>query len=167
MNSVLNTPDEFFTSSYSCVDKDHGRLLTRTVEVATAYDNEFKFPHIKQYAVLNQTTEFTNGKMKPREAEFAIVTSLSAEQCSPEKLVAIFQEEWTIENRIHYVRDDAFQEDRCRIRTGNAPMAMATLRNLAIGIIRLLGLPNVKEAIRHFSYNTTALFQGFGYALTD
>jgi len=42
---------------------------------------------------------------------------------------------WSIENSL-WVRDVTFDEDRSRIRTGTLPRILATLRNLAIGIIR-------------------------------
>ncbi|CCH72670.1 hypothetical protein BN11_1880004 [Nostocoides australiense Ben110] len=43
---------------------------------------------------------------------------------------------WTIENRVHHVRDVTFDEDRSQVRTATLPRIMATLRNLAIGLIR-------------------------------
>lgn len=43
-----------------------------------------------------------------------------------------------IEDRVHWVRDVTFDEDRHQLRTSNAPQVMAaTLRNLAISLIRL------------------------------
>ena len=37
---------------------------------------------------------------------------------------------------LHWVRDMTFDEDRSQVRTGTLPRVLATLRNLAIGIIR-------------------------------
>ena len=42
-----------------------------------------------------------------------------------------------------------FAEDASRIRTGNAPRVMATLRNIAIGLARAAGQPNIAAATRH------------------
>jgi hypothetical protein len=55
---------------------------------------------------------------------------------------------WCIENRLHYVRDMAYDEDRCRARKGATPQALACLRNFAIGLLRLHGYPNVTAALR-------------------
>jgi hypothetical protein len=167
MNSILETPDEFLPSTVTTVDKEHGRLTTRTFQAVNAYRNEFKFPHIAQYGVLNQYTEFTTAGKKPRNAEFAIITSLSANDSSLHQLLNYFRWEWTIENKSHYVRDEAFHEDRSRIRSRNAPMAMATLRNLAIGVMRLFGLTNITEAIRQFNYRPDLLFKAFSYNVTS
>ncbi|MEV4076120.1 ISAs1 family transposase, partial [Nonomuraea fuscirosea] len=54
-----------------------------------------------------------------------------------------------------YVRDVTYAEDHSRVRTGNAPRAMASLRNLAIGALRLTGAGNIAQAIRHISRDAT------------
>lgn len=49
---------------------------------------------------------------------------------------------------MHHVRDTTFAEDASRLRTGNAPRAMATWRNLAIGALRLSGVKNIAAGLR-------------------
>jgi hypothetical protein len=46
-------------------------------------------------------------------------------------------------------RDVTYQEDKSLVRTGNAPRVMATLRSLAISILRLDGHANIAAANRH------------------
>ena len=48
------------------------------------------------------------------------VTSLKKDQVSAQRLLELNRNHWEIENRIHYVRDVTYDEDRCRIRTDNA-----------------------------------------------
>ncbi|MDR3162089.1 MAG: ISAs1 family transposase, partial [Spirochaetaceae bacterium] len=43
---------------------------------------------------------------------------------------------WGIENSLHYVRDVAFGEDACRIKSGNAPENMAFIRKIALSLAR-------------------------------
>ncbi|WP_409467371.1 hypothetical protein [Streptomyces sp. HC307] len=51
-----------------------------------------------------------------------------------------------------------FAEDASRVRTGTAPRAMATLRNLAIGLMRQAGWANLAAATDHHrSWPTHAL----------
>ena len=52
-----------------------------------------------------------------------------------------------IEMRLHYVRDMTYDEDRSQVRTGNGPRTMATLRNLAIGLLRRPHLPHIQRAV--------------------
>jgi hypothetical protein len=46
------------------------------------------------------------------------------------------------------VRDTLYQEDKSQVRTRSGPRAMAALRNLAIGAIRMAGRIDVTEATR-------------------
>jgi predicted transposase YbfD/YdcC len=55
-----------------------------------------------------------------RETVYA-VTSLTAIQASPAELAAIIRGHWMIEDRLHWVRDMDFDEDRSQIRTGSGP----------------------------------------------
>ena len=54
-----------------------------------------------------------------------------------------------IENCLHWVRDVTCQEDKSLVRTGNAPRVMASLRSLAISLLRLDGHINIAAANRH------------------
>lgn len=60
------------------------------------------------------------------------VTSLTAEQATAAQLARLVRDHWKTE-ALHHVRDTTFAEDDSQLRTGNAPRAMATWRNLAIG----------------------------------
>ena len=44
--------------------------------------------------------------------------------------------------------DVTYGEDASQIRTGNGPQAMAALRNLAVGILKLDGYPSIAAACR-------------------
>lgn len=43
---------------------------------------------------------------------------------------------WGIENRVHWVLDVAFREDECPIHKDHAPRNLATLRHLALNLLR-------------------------------
>ena len=66
----------------------------------------------------------------------------------PQRLLRLARDHWGIENRLHYVRDVAFAEDRCRVRAGARPLA--SLRNFAITLIRRAGL-SISEALTGWS----------------
>ncbi|TCO62868.1 transposase [Actinocrispum wychmicini] len=65
------------------------------------------------------------------------VTSLNTDRASARDIGGLVRGQWGIENRIHWVRDVVFAEDRQYAYTGNGAHAMAMLRNLAIGLILL------------------------------
>jgi hypothetical protein len=64
------------------------------------------------------------------------VTNLTAARAGPARLADWLRGYWGIE-ALHHLRDTTFAEDASQLRTGTAPQAMASLRNLAIGILRL------------------------------
>lgn len=80
------------------------------------------------------------------------VTSLKQEHASAERLLELNRGHWEIENRVHYVRDVTYDEDRCRIRAQNGPRVMASIRNLAISIARMMGFRYIPDANRAFTF---------------
>lgn len=87
---------------------------------------------------------------------------MTPEQASPERLLGLNRMHWGIENSLHWVRDETFGEDRSQIRTGNAPRVMATLRNLAITILRKSGATNIAKAIRELAWKSHAVLSLIG-----
>jgi predicted transposase YbfD/YdcC len=127
----------------------HGRRDTRTLK-ATELTSGIGFPGAAQVLRLTRTrTVGTTGK-RTRETVYAI-TSLTVADAGPAQIAAWQRGHWLIENQVHWVRDVDYDEDRCRIRTGSAPQVMATLRNTAIGLLRMTGHTNIAAAIRHHS----------------
>ncbi len=106
------------------------------------------FPHAAQAIQIVRRRKLPGKKKWSRETVYAI-TSLTAIQASPAELAAIIRGHWAIEDRLHWVRDMDFDEDRSQIRTGNGPRVMASLRNLALTILRLAGATSIAAALRH------------------
>ena len=52
---------------------------------------------------------------------------------------------WGIENKSHYIRDTLYREDHGQAWAGNGPQALASLRNLALGLFRLKNVKAIKE----------------------
>ncbi|MFI8008308.1 transposase [Streptomyces sp. NPDC086010] len=65
-----------------------------------------------------------------------VITDLTSQEASPQRLANINRSQRIIENRLHFVRDTTFAEDASKVRTGHAPDNMATLRSFAIHRLR-------------------------------
>ncbi len=102
--------------------------------------------------VKREVTRYHRGEVS-HSVEIAYgVTSLKQEQASAERLLELNRGHWDIESKVHHVRDVTYDEDRCRIRTQNGPRVMASIRNLAISIIRMMGFRYIPDANRYFAF---------------
>jgi predicted transposase YbfD/YdcC len=125
----------------------HGRAERRTLKV-TAVAAGLAFPHAAQAIQIVRRRRPGGKKKWSRETVYAI-TSLTAVAASPAELAAIIRGHWMIEDRLHWVRDMDYDEDRSQVRTASAPRVMATMRNLAITILRLAGHASIAAALRY------------------
>ncbi|MGL5861848.1 MAG: ISAs1 family transposase [Phycicoccus sp.] len=129
--------------------KGHGRRATRTIR-GIAAPAWVEFAGAMQVAQVRRTV--TRKGKKTIEVVY-LITSADTFAASPTTLAAWVQGHWGIENRIHWVRDVTYDEDRSQVRTGAAPQVMATLRKLAISLLRLGGWTNIAHALRHHAAN--------------
>jgi predicted transposase YbfD/YdcC len=93
--------------------------------------------HLKEWPEVKQILKITKTRITKKKTTTEVaygITSLSKNMANPEKIMEIWRNHWHIENRLHWVRDVVFNEDRCTIRKGSSPQNMATLRNLVIYI---------------------------------
>lgn len=127
-------------------NKGHGRVERRRLWVSGALVGYTDWPHLAQACRMDRTRTLGNGKVE-QEVSYA-VTSLPATEGVPRQLLVLWRGHWGIENRLHWVRDVTFDEDRSQVRSGAAPQIMAALRNATIGLLRLKGSRNIAEACR-------------------
>jgi hypothetical protein len=79
------------------------------------------------------------------------ITALPPQLADAARLLALLRDHWGIENKLHDVRDVTFDEDRSAVRTRAAPQVCAACRNLAIALLRRLGISNIAAACRTFA----------------
>lgn len=128
-------------------ERGHGRTEWRTVRV-TAVSAGLGFPHAAQAIQITRRRRPNSRKRWSTETVYA-VTSLTALQITPDELADVLRGHWSIEVQLHWVRDTAWDEDRSQIRTASGPRVMASLRNLAIAVLRLTTTTNLTAALRH------------------
>jgi predicted transposase YbfD/YdcC len=124
----------------------HGRIEVRTLKVAAVAG--LCFPHAAQAIQVTRRVR-APGSRRWRTVTVYAVTSLALGAASPAQLAGWLRGHWRIENQLHWVRDVTFGEDASTARTGSLPRAMASLRNLAIGALRLAGHSSLAAALRH------------------
>ncbi|MFK0108645.1 ISAs1 family transposase [Streptomyces sp. NPDC091217] len=125
----------------------HGRREVRRLKVCTVQAG-LLFPHaVQAIEIKRRRAHKKTGKIQHKTVY--AVTSLAPDQAGPSHLAQLVQGHWSVE-ALHHVRDVTFAEDASKIRTGSAPRAMATLRNLAIGLMRQASWANIAAAADHY-----------------
>jgi predicted transposase YbfD/YdcC len=131
--------------AHTATDKGHGRITTRTTQVLPAPE-DLPFPHVSQVFLIERYVTGLHGQ--PISAVAALgVASPEPGQANAADLARYVREQWSIES-LHWLRDTLYQEDKSQVRTRSGPRAMAALRNLSIGALRMAGRIDVTEATR-------------------
>jgi predicted transposase YbfD/YdcC len=142
--------------------KGHGRAEWRTLKV-TAVAAGIAFPHAAQaIQIRRRRRPLTGTKRWSTETSYA-VTSLAASQATPAQLARWARGHWGIE-ALHHIRDVTYGEDASQIRTGSGPEVTATLRNLAIAILKPAGHASIAAACRYHARDATRTLTTLGLA---
>jgi len=132
------------------VDSGHSRLEQRRLTASSALMGYSDWPGRAQVFQLERGVLMQkSGEQRP-EVVYG-VTSLSRDQADPERLLGLVRQHWQIENKLHWVRDVTFDEDRSHVRCGSIPQVMAAFRNTAIGLRHWAGEMNIAAACRRFA----------------
>jgi predicted transposase YbfD/YdcC len=135
------------------VDTGRGRIETRTIRVlpvpaGTGFCDAAQAVLIERYVTIKK-----NGQWQMRNCEAVLyITSLTAQDASPEDLLALARGHWIIEHT-HWLRDVIWNEDKSLPRTGNASQVMYALTNLVITLFRLQGVTGYTEETRRNAQN--------------
>lgn len=153
---ALNTlPWNQIPVAHSSVDKGHGRITRRTIQVHPA-PHDLPFPHVNQVWLIERYVTDTAGTPVSAVAQLG-VASHTTTQATPANLARYVQSDWAVE-ALHWIRDTRYREDHSTVRTRSGPRILAALRNLAIGALRLAGRNDITEATRWANRQMTRPF---------
>lgn len=125
------------------IDTSRGRVVIRKLQVATPRDRVLPdWPGLAQIGRL--VRERTIGSVHSTEIVY-VLTSLPQFLAGSGFLADTLRGHWTVENKVHWVRDVTFNEDKNQIRTGGAPRNLAALTNAVITAFRVAGLQKIRE----------------------
>jgi predicted transposase YbfD/YdcC len=132
------------------VEKGHGRIVTRRIETTTVLNDYLDWEGVAQsFRLTRRIIRLSTGEIQ--EETLYGITSLSREQANAEKLLTFIQQHWTIENKLHWVKDVTLDEDRCQLRRDRTHHLMALFRNLALSLLRLNHYHNIASTLRTFA----------------
>jgi len=137
-------PNEY----YETTEKDHGRIEKRryrlvelsttiaaelpkeAVKVARWWDPDEEWTGLHAIGMVESSREI-NGKASIQKRYF--ITSLKG---GVKRFAQAQRGHWGIENRVHWLLDVAYAEDQCRVRVGNAPENLSTLRKMTLNLLK-------------------------------
>ena len=137
----FSCPNSFFPPEYdSDWSKDHGRLERWRLQRVSVDPEQAGLTGCWQFiAVGRDRKTLRRGQVVEKSQEYSLyVTSLVKEQATAKQLAQFIRGHWSAcENGSHYRRDVTLGEDASQISGRTAAQAMATLRNLVLGLFEL------------------------------
>ncbi len=120
----------------------------RKIWLSGELEGYLNFPHAKVVFRLERHTSKLDQSNAHVEVVYGVTSRPGTRRTAAQTLLSLLRGHWTVENRLHWVRDVTFDEDRSQVRKRNGPQVMATLRNLAISVLRLAGARSIAKAVR-------------------
>jgi len=116
------------------LEKNHGRLETRRYWQSENIDwfaDLTKWEGLRSVGVVEAVREI-KGKISTERRYY-----LSSLSCDITRFAKAVRGHWGVENKVHWHMDVSFGEDQSRARTGHAAENLATLRRLALNLLKL------------------------------
>ncbi len=120
-------------ASLETVEKDHGRLETRRYYQSDHLDwfaDRFKWEGLKSLGMIESIRE-VDGKVTTERRYY-----LSSLPLDIQTFARAVRSHWGVENKVHWIMDVCFREDQSRARAGYAAENLATLRRLALNLLK-------------------------------
>lgn len=118
------------------VNKGHGRIERRRAwvisdaELLEWINSHHHWPHLAAIGIVEAERRI-EGKVEAETRYYILSRPLGAAQ-----FAHTVRSHWEIENCVHWVLDTAFREDESRIRAGYAAENLATLRHMALNLLK-------------------------------
>lgn len=118
---------------FETVEKDHGRIETRRYYQSDKLDwfaDKAKWEGLQSVGFVESIRELAGQTTIERRYY------LSSLPLGVETFARAVRGHWGVENKLHWVLDVCFREDQSRARTGFAAENLATLRRLALNLLK-------------------------------
>lgn len=140
------------------VTEEHSRGRIRRWSCWITGAEDIDFPHACQAAFVRREVFEVSGDRISKEHAL-ILTSRKAEKMTAADVNQHARGHWRIENKNHYIRDTVYREDDSQAWAAEGPHALASLRNLALGLFRLKNTNSIKETTEWICRDRTRALQ--------
>lgn len=145
---------------YESVEKDHGRIEVRKCWAVEAEASWLGFG--EEWKALRSIAALRAERIIRGKSSVETRYYISSLPGNAKKIAMAAREHWAIENSLHWVLDVTMNEDMSRVRKDNAPQNLATIRRIAINLVKkqkieMKGRPSVRRAMKRAAYLNSSL----------
>jgi predicted transposase YbfD/YdcC len=130
---VATSKEATMLKEFKTVEKDHGRIETRCYYQSDWLDwfaDRDQWEGLRSVGMVESSREI-DGKVAVERRYY-----LSSLKLDVETFARAVRGHWGVENKLHWVLDVCFREDQSRARARNAAENLATLRRLALNLLK-------------------------------
>ena len=139
IESYFETAPPSEVEKVETVGKDHGRFEVRNHTVSQVvdwYQAQRSYPGAPRFPKLTTIAMVESRIERGDRIETERRSYISSRALSAAAFAQAGRDHWAIENKLHWVLDVTFNEDRSRLRTGHGAKNMAVVRHFALNLVR-------------------------------
>lgn len=153
--------------SYTYQTTDRKRSVTTTVtalraasgqQLVTSLTGSNHWKGVVTAGILHRT-----GTRTSKDGTVSVIDEtigfISSRILTAEQVARTLREHWCIENRLHWIKDVVFLEDKQTLRRGKAPQIMSFMRSMCISVCNILKLRSISDTIHNLEKSTELLGQ--------
>jgi predicted transposase YbfD/YdcC len=134
-HEVLKYQDRGYEfEQYEDIDKAHGRIEVRKItiikQIGWLVDKD-GWEGLSSVAMIDSERIIKGASTKEKRYY------ISSLQTTAKDMLGKIRDHWGIENSLHWVLDVVFNEDKSRVREQNASRNLATIRKIALNLVKL------------------------------
>jgi len=127
-----------YTMKAETVEKAHGRLEERSIEMHSILPWQTGWPHVHTVCrVTRIRKQIRRGEIvKESAVTVHYAASFSAYKYTTDRVLRLPRQHWSVENKLHHIKDRSMDEDRNRATVSKTGRIMCCLRSITSQILR-------------------------------
>lgn len=152
--------DDIPLDIFQVEEKGHGRHSLWSVSIFSACNSpkSKEWKELKRFIHVHKEVFYTNVYAKKRFTDNDRLYISSVESSDAEFFHNGIRNHWSIENKLHWVKDVIHKEDNNRMNTKNGPINNSIVSTIAINIHRKNGQSSISDSQIKFGANVKELF---------
>ena len=141
-------------------EKGHGRHSFWSVSIFSAFNSSKtqEWKGLKRFIHVHKEVFYTNSYTRKQFTNNDRLYISSVQSHDAKYFYEGIRNHWSIENKLHWVKDVIHNEDNNRMNTKNGPINQSIVSTIAINIHRKNGISSVTDSQTKFGANVKELF---------